>query len=64
MASHEIDLSTALWRKSSNGTGGDCVEIAAGLSGVVPIRDAKLQDSPVLLVQATSWSTFLANPKP
>ncbi|MCX4454863.1 DUF397 domain-containing protein [Streptomyces sp. NBC_01728] len=56
----------AVWRKSShsNGSGGDCVEIATGLPGVVPIRDSKLHDSPVLLVQATSWSTFIANLKP
>ncbi|MFF8014417.1 DUF397 domain-containing protein [Streptomyces sp. NPDC007929] len=32
MASNGIDLSTAVWRKStySNGSGGDCVEVAEG----------------------------------
>lgn len=37
------DLSTALWRKSSysNGSGGDCVEVADGVPGVVPVRDSK-----------------------
>ena len=62
MASHEIDLSTALWRKSSysNGSGGDCVEIAVDIPGVIPVRDSKLEDSPVLLIPPTAWSTFIA----
>jgi hypothetical protein len=62
MASTEPDLSTALWRKSSysNGSGGDCVEVAAGLPAVIPIRDSKLQDGPVLLLPPTAWSTFIA----
>ncbi|MYU14471.1 DUF397 domain-containing protein, partial [Streptomyces sp. SID8361] len=32
------DLSTAAWRKSSysNGDGGECVEVADNLPGVVP----------------------------
>ncbi|WP_406105880.1 DUF397 domain-containing protein [Streptomyces sp. NBC_01003] len=35
MASTEIDLSAARWRKSSysNGTGGECVEIAEAFPG-------------------------------
>ncbi|MGP4044154.1 DUF397 domain-containing protein [Streptomyces sp. 2A115] len=62
MASHEIDLSAALWRKSSysNGTGGECVEVAAGLPGVVPVRDSKSHPGPVLLIAPTPWSTFIA----
>lgn len=62
MASHEIDLSAARWRKSSysNGTGGDCVEVAVGLPAIIPVRDSKLQDSPVLLIKPTAWSTFIA----
>jgi hypothetical protein len=63
MASHEIDLSAALWRKSSysNGTGGDCVEVAPGLPGVVPIRDSKSQNGPVLLITPAAWSAFTSN---
>jgi hypothetical protein len=55
-------LSSALWRKSSysNGSGGDCVEIADGLPGVIPVRDSKLQDGPVLLITPTAWTTFIA----
>ncbi|WP_406507799.1 DUF397 domain-containing protein [Streptomyces sp. NBC_00212] len=40
MASTELDLSTALWRKSSysNATGGDCVEVAEGFLGAARWR--------------------------
>ncbi|MFC7264053.1 DUF397 domain-containing protein [Streptomyces lutosisoli] len=61
MASHEIDLSAAQWRKSSysNGTGGECVEVVPGLPGVIPVRDSKSQDGPVLLFHTPSWTPFL-----
>jgi hypothetical protein len=40
MASNRIDLSTAVWRKSShsNGDGGDCVEVAEGFPGAARWR--------------------------
>ncbi|WP_328501897.1 DUF397 domain-containing protein [Streptomyces sp. NBC_00457] len=40
MASNQIDLSAALWRKSSysNGSGGDCVEVAEGFVGAAVWR--------------------------
>ncbi|MDQ1027155.1 hypothetical protein QF035_004737 [Streptomyces umbrinus] len=62
MASTEIDLSAALWRKSSysNGTGGDCVEVAGDFPEVVPVRDSKSQDGPVLLIGPAAWSAFTA----
>ncbi|MFF1409609.1 DUF397 domain-containing protein [Streptomyces sp. NPDC058289] len=61
MASTAIDLTSACWRKSSfsNGTGGDCVEVADGLTGVVPVRDSKVQDGPVLVIGATAWHGFV-----
>ncbi|MER7467360.1 DUF397 domain-containing protein [Streptomyces sp. NPDC097981] len=43
----------------SNGTGGDCVEVADGLTGVVPVRDSTVQDGPVLLLSATAWAPFV-----
>lgn len=60
--STEIDLTTALWRKSthSNGDGGSCVEVADGFPGVVPVRDSKTPAGPVLLVPADAWSTFVS----
>ncbi|MFF7713676.1 DUF397 domain-containing protein [Streptomyces sp. NPDC087659] len=61
MASIHIDLSTVVWRKSSysNGDGGACVEVADGLLGVVPVRDSKLPDGPVLVVPAGAWAAFV-----
>ncbi|MFD4716858.1 DUF397 domain-containing protein [Streptomyces sp. NPDC058423] len=61
MASMHIDLSTVVWRKSSysNGDGGACVEVADGLLGVVPVRDSKLPDGPVLVVPAGAWAAFV-----
>ncbi|MGW0207732.1 DUF397 domain-containing protein [Streptomyces sp. NPDC003233] len=62
MASTGIDLSTAVWRKSSysNGSGGECVEVSDTRPGVIPVRDSKkAQDGPVLLVPPLAWSAFL-----
>ncbi len=56
-----LDLSTATWRKStrSNGQGGDCVEVADGFPGVIPVRDSKDPEGPVLLFPAQSWTAFV-----
>jgi hypothetical protein len=51
-------LGAARWRKStySGGNGGEeCVEVA----GVVPVRDSKLPDSPVVAVGAVAWTEFI-----
>ncbi|MFJ3666372.1 DUF397 domain-containing protein [Streptomyces sp. NPDC090106] len=55
------DLRSVRWRKSSysNGDNGECVEVAHGLPGVVPVRDSKTPSGPVLLVSATAWTRFL-----
>jgi hypothetical protein len=60
----EYDLSNASWRKSSysDGNGGNCVEVADGIPGVIPVRDTKLaSDSPVLLIPAHAWRGFLTS---
>jgi hypothetical protein len=58
-----VDLTRASWRKSShsNGDGGNCVEVATGVPGAVPVRDSKHADGegPLLLVPADGWNTFL-----
>ncbi|MGW5122835.1 DUF397 domain-containing protein [Streptomyces sp. NPDC004069] len=61
MASNGIDLSTAVWRKSSysNGDGGNCVEVVDGLTGIVPVRDSKLSHGPILTVTAPAWTSFV-----
>lgn len=54
------DLSAASWRKStySNGDGGECVEVADGFPGIVPVRDSKEPARGSLTVSAASWSSL------
>lgn len=61
MACHDMDLSTADWRKSSysNGGGGNCLEVADGLPGLIPVRDSKLTDGPALTFPTTAWAPFV-----
>lgn len=56
------DLSAAVWRKSSysNQDGGDCVEVAGGFAGVVPVRDSKDPGGPALVFPAAAWAAFVA----
>ncbi|NIY69622.1 DUF397 domain-containing protein [Streptomyces malaysiensis] len=59
------DLSVAAWRKSSysNNNGGDCVEVADNLPGVVPVRDSKNPDGPAIPFPTKSWAAFIASLK-
>ncbi|MFI1467008.1 DUF397 domain-containing protein [Streptomyces wuyuanensis] len=61
MAKTRVDLTDVRWRKSSysNGTGGECLEVADGLPHVVPVRDSKVPHGPVLAVGAGAWSSFV-----
>ncbi|MEU2021937.1 DUF397 domain-containing protein [Streptomyces sp. NPDC016469] len=61
MASTTLDLSTTRWRKSSysNGSGGNCLEVADGHPGLVPVRDSKRPDGPALVVNAAAWAPFI-----
>ncbi|MEV0429143.1 DUF397 domain-containing protein [Micromonospora sp. NPDC049836] len=56
-----MELSGARWRKStrSGGNGGDCVEVAANLPGVVGVRDSKDPAGPVLTFTPAAWTRFL-----
>lgn len=65
MASNGTEFGAVIWRKSSysSGDGGNCVEIADGLSGAVPVRDSKVQGGPVLVIGATAWAGFVAGLK-
>ncbi|MFD3411160.1 DUF397 domain-containing protein [Streptomyces cyaneofuscatus] len=55
---------TPEWFKSSySNNGGDCVEVAANLAasrGIVPVRDSKSVDGPVLPVPAAAFTAFVA----
>jgi hypothetical protein len=57
-----IDLSRAAWHKStfSNGSGGNCVEVARNLPGVVAVRDSKDRGGPVLTLTASDWLAFVS----
>ncbi|MER6422114.1 DUF397 domain-containing protein [Streptomyces sp. NPDC001137] len=57
------DLRSACWRKSSysNAEGGECVEVADNFLGVIPVRDSKVPDGPVLLVSPAAWTAFIRN---
>jgi Domain of unknown function (DUF397) len=49
------------WRKSShsgNG-GGNCVEVATNMHGVVAVRDSKDPHGPVLTVSRDEWVSFI-----
>ena len=55
----------ALWRKSSysNGDGGNCAEAADNIPGLVPVRDSKVPDGPVLVLTTAAWAPFVASLK-
>ncbi|MFD0422632.1 DUF397 domain-containing protein [Streptomyces parvus] len=52
------------WFTSSySNNGGACIEVAANLvtsRGIVPVRDSKSMDSPVIAVPATAFAAFVA----
>jgi hypothetical protein len=62
---HTPDLSAAVWRKSSYSEGGanDCVEVADGCPGLVPVRDSKVPASRPLVFSALSWAEFMEGVK-
>ncbi|MCO4695566.1 hypothetical protein LRR80_01617 [Streptomyces sp. RO-S4] len=56
-----VEVAEGAWRKStySNGDGGDCVEVCDAHTAVVPVRDSKVPDGPVLVVAAPAWASFV-----
>ncbi|NEB36555.1 DUF397 domain-containing protein [Streptomyces sp. SID14515] len=52
------------WFKSSySSNGGQCVEVAANLAasrGIVPVRDSKVGNGPVVAVPVTAFAAFVA----
>lgn len=56
----QIDLSRAVWHKSSfSSQNGACVEVATSTLGVVAVRDSKDPDGPKLLVSPAEWRAFV-----
>lgn len=60
----QYDLSEAVWRKSSySSANGQCVEVADGLPGIVPVRDSKDPQGPHLVFEADAWTSFMRTVK-
>ncbi|MEV4766034.1 DUF397 domain-containing protein [Micromonospora chokoriensis] len=57
-----MDLTNAIWRKSrrSGSSGGNCVEVADNLPGVVGVRDSKDPGGPALTFDPAAWRAFVA----
>ncbi|MFJ1936953.1 DUF397 domain-containing protein [Kitasatospora sp. NPDC088160] len=57
------EFGTVSWRKSSysGDNGGDCIEVAPGFPGLVPVRDSKDPHGPVLVFPASAWTSFLSS---
>ncbi|GIJ26580.1 hypothetical protein Vqi01_17420 [Micromonospora qiuiae] len=57
------ELTGARWRTStrSSTNGGDCVEVADNLPGLVAVRDSKDRDGGVLIFGPAAWRTFVAS---
>jgi len=60
-----MDLSRLAWRKATRSTsnGGNCVEVARNLPGIVAVRDSKNPDGPKLVIPAADWQAFTASVK-
>lgn len=61
MTRDSLPLHNAVWRKSSysNQEGGDCVEVADGVPGVIPVRDSKAPHLPHLVFAPAGWAAFV-----
>ncbi|GAA3907565.1 hypothetical protein GCM10023084_69730 [Streptomyces lacrimifluminis] len=52
------------WFKSSYSNGGGvCVEVSNDLPGVVPVRDSKSLNGPILVASEVAWGVFVEHIK-
>lgn len=60
---NEVDLSGAVWKKSSRSSGnGQCTEVAS-VDGVTAVRDSKNPTGPVLVFTPVTWHAFIGECK-
>lgn len=61
MTAQRVDLSRAVWQKSSysGGNGGQCVEVAINVPGVVAIRDSKRPGDGAHIIKRAVFAAFL-----
>lgn len=59
------ELSAASWRRSShsNAEGGNCLEVADHVSGLVPVRDSKRPHGPAVAFGTSAWTAFVTGLK-
>ena len=59
------EIRPSVWRKSSysSNNGDQCIEVAEGVTGVVPVRDSKNPSGPVLVFPADAFASFVASVK-
>jgi Domain of unknown function (DUF397) len=53
-----VDLSRAVWVKSTHSVNNGCVEVAF-VDGQVGVRDSKDREGPVLVFTAHEWEAFI-----
>lgn len=53
-----VDLSHAVWVKSTHSMNNGCVEVAF-INGQVGVRDSKDRQGPVLVFTAREWEAFI-----
>jgi hypothetical protein len=59
------NLTGAVWRKSTrSNNGGNCLELADSLPGIVGLRDSKDPAGAVLTSNSTVWATFVQASRP
>lgn len=52
--------SRAAWRTSRHSANaGNCVQVAANLSGAVAVRDSKDQHGPAIVIKPPAWHRFI-----
>ncbi|MEV1285917.1 DUF397 domain-containing protein [Micromonospora sp. NPDC049679] len=56
-----MELTGVTWRKStrSNANGGNCVEVADNLPGLVGVRDSKDPTGSPLIFERDAWRAFV-----